>query len=96
VPAADLTTQRRHPPADFSRQARHREAARLRQRRCRARQRAGVVPYVVEVPQATVVEALIASGRLSEGEALHRVSVEHALAAVLIDWAARWRKFVTL
>lgn len=69
--------------------------ATLRKRAERARRKAGEVAYRVTVPEYAVLNALLASGRLSECEALRRRSVERELAAVLAEWAARW-KDVTL
>lgn len=56
----------------------------------RQRQRAGLVMLRVPVPQYQVVEYLIATGRLTVGEALDRRQVEHAVAEVVVDLAARW------
>jgi len=64
----------------------------VRQRRARAHRRAGEVPYRLWLPQWDIVEALLRSGRLTEAEALRRPLVEQALASVLAEWAARWRK----
>jgi hypothetical protein len=68
---------------------RRRAAARLRQARCRARRRRGETAYQVAVPDA-VVEALLVTGRLTDGESLRRPLVEAALAGVLAEWANRW------
>jgi hypothetical protein len=65
--------------------------AALRKRAERARRKAGEVAYRLTVIEYDVVGALIASGRLSEDEALHRALVERALAAVVIEWARRWK-----
>jgi hypothetical protein len=69
-----------------------RAAAAERQRRSRGHRRAGEALYRVWASEWDVVEALVSSGRLTEAEALQRPLVERALAAVLIEWAARWRK----
>ena len=37
-----------------------------------------------------VMEALLASGRLSDAEGLDRARVEREIAEVLAEWAARW------
>jgi hypothetical protein len=57
----------------------------------RARQRAGLAVLRVTIPQYEVTEFLIASGRLSEAEALDRRRVENAVAEVVVELAARWR-----
>jgi hypothetical protein len=66
-------------------------AATLRKRAERARRKAGEVAYRVTLPEYAVVNALLVSGRLSEAEALRRALVERELAAVLAEWAARWK-----
>jgi hypothetical protein len=66
--------------------------ATLRKRTERARRKAGEDVYRLPLRTSAVVEALISSGVLSEGEALRRRSVEAALTAVLHQWAARWRR----
>jgi hypothetical protein len=53
---------------------------------------AGRVLYAVEANKAELVEALLRAGRLTEPQALDRAKVEAALASVVRDWAARWRK----
>ena len=63
-----------------------------RKRRERERRKAGEDVYRLSLCTSDVVEALIASGALSEGEALRRKSVKAALAAVLHQWATRWRR----
>lgn len=67
-------------------------SARERKRLERARRRAGEDAYRLALRTSDVVEALLASGVLSEGEALRRQSVEAALAEVLHQWAGRWRR----
>ena len=54
-------------------------AAALRKRTERARRKAGEVVYRVTVPEYDVAEAL------------RRALVERELAAVLTEWAARWK-----
>lgn len=61
-----------------------------RVRRTRARQRNGRCVLPVEVDHDRVLLALMASGRLSEGEALDRGKVLAALASVVSEWSARW------
>lgn len=63
-----------------------------RARRHRARRKDGRASLRIEVPEAVVVEALIASGRLSEAGALSRQAVERAVGEVIQDWAARWSR----
>jgi hypothetical protein len=65
--------------------------ATLRKRAERARRKAGEAAYRIIVPEYDVVAALLASGRLTEAEALRRALVERELAAVLTEWAARWK-----
>jgi hypothetical protein len=69
-----------------------RASARDRKRIERARREAGEDPYRLSLRTPDVIEALLASGVLSEGEALRRQCVEAALAAVLHEWAGRWRR----
>jgi hypothetical protein len=58
----------------------------------RARQRAGLAVLKVPVPSYDVVQALIESGRLTVAEALDRQRVEHAVAEVVVEWTAPWKK----
>jgi hypothetical protein len=69
-----------------------RAAARQRQRRSRARRRQGTVVLHVEAHEFRLVDALLAAGRLSDGEGLDRRSVEVAVARVLKDFVERWMK----
>jgi hypothetical protein len=71
---------------------RRRQRQRDRKRRERQRHRAGLEPYRLALRTDDVVEALIASEVLTEAKALRRDLVEAALAAVIHQWAARWRK----
>jgi hypothetical protein len=64
----------------------------VRARRYRDRRRAGRISLRIDVLETAVIEALIASGRLTEGEALRRASIERELAQVVADWAQRWAK----
>jgi hypothetical protein len=61
-----------------------------RQRRWRHRERAGKVIRRAEVDELPFAEALIASGLLSESEALYRRMQEAAITAILREW---WRRF---
>jgi hypothetical protein len=62
-----------------------------RQRRARERRARGVICLRVEVSEHDVANALIASGRLSEDEALRRSLAEREVAEVLNEWCERWR-----
>jgi hypothetical protein len=65
-------------------------SATIRQKRARARRKAGLVSYRLDLSENDVAWALIASGRLTEETALNRAAVEAELATVITDWAARW------
>jgi hypothetical protein len=67
-----------------------RRAVRDRQARWRERQRDGRACYRLELSRDRVIEALLASGRLSEDAALRREQVERELACVIDEWAGRW------
>lgn len=67
-------------------------AAARRQRAYRRRQATGEVVLEVTVGEHDVAAALVASGWLSPLVALDRHAVEHAIGAMLNDWAAAWRK----
>jgi len=58
-----------------------------RTQRYRARQRAGLGIFTLRLPTYAIVNALIASERLTVAEALNPLAVEHALAELLVDWA---------
>jgi hypothetical protein len=62
----------------------------LRQRKCRARRRQGTVVLHVEAHEFRLIDALLASGRLSEDESQRRGLVEKAAARLLEDFAQRW------
>jgi hypothetical protein len=62
-----------------------------RQKVFRARQTLGLAILPLEVDFDAVCAALIASGRLSEREALDRELVTAAVGEVLADWVARWK-----
>jgi hypothetical protein len=61
-----------------------------RQRAYRRRQNDGEAVLPVRTAYNRLCEALIASGRLSEAEALEREAVTAAAAAVLDDFIDRW------
>jgi hypothetical protein len=65
-------------------------AARNRQRRSRRRRKAGLVLLQVEIDEFTLIDALVASGRLDVGDGLARARVQKAVAKLLDDWAQRW------
>ena len=67
-------------------------AVRDRQARWRARVRDGRACYRLELDRDRVIEALLASGRMSEDAALRREQVERELATVIEQWAERWIK----
>jgi hypothetical protein len=50
--------------------------------------------YRLELP-SEIIEALLASGRMSADRALRPKLVTKELEAVLIEWAGRWRDPVT-
>ena len=66
-------------------------SSRERTRRSRQRKRRGVISVRLDVPEVETIEALIASERLTEQQALDRHLVERELAIVLADWAKRWK-----
>jgi hypothetical protein len=68
-------------------------AQRLRTRRKRARRRAGVRVYHLELPNRAVegmITALIANGRLTATEAQDQRQLERALARWLIEYGQHW------
>lgn len=69
--------------------------AATRARRWRWRRRNGLVPRRIDVDEHALAEALIASGRLTESEALRPDLVERELAALVADFISRWRNGVT-
>jgi hypothetical protein len=70
--------------------------AALRARRTRWRRRNGLVPYQIDADEHALAEALILSGRLTEGEALQPELVGRELSALVADFISRWRHGVTL
>lgn len=69
--------------------------AAARARRHRWRRRNGLVPRTLDVDENALAEALIASGRLSEAEALRPDLIERELSGVVADFICRWRNAVT-
>jgi hypothetical protein len=63
-----------------------------RARRSRRRRARGRAIFRVEGDETEVVMTLIASGRLSEDEALQHAAVEKALSEMTADWIVRWRE----
>ncbi len=62
----------------------------LRKRRERARHRMGLRVLDIETNYFRAVEALIASTRLTDVEALDQKNVEAALGEVVAEWANLW------
>jgi hypothetical protein len=69
-----------------------RSPAALRQHRCRARRRRGVAVLRIEVDEFRLVDALLASNRISENESRRRSLVEKATGRLLEDVISRWKK----
>jgi hypothetical protein len=67
-----------------------RAKAREKQRRCRARRRAGETLYRVAVPEVSLIEALIASGRVGRAESADYSLVQKAVEGVVRDFIERW------
>lgn len=67
----------------------------IRARRYRWRRRNGLVPHRLDLDEHELAEALIASGRLTEAEALHPELIDRELLAVIADFILRWRHTVT-
>jgi len=55
----------------------------------------GSLPRTVDVDEHALAEMLIASGRLSEAEALCPELIERELSALIADFISRWRHDVT-
>jgi hypothetical protein len=64
--------------------------ARNRQRRSRRRRKAGRVLLRVETDEFRLIDALIASGRLSSDDGLARARVEKAVGQLVEDRITRW------
>jgi len=79
---ADLRQRARKTKAKPQSTAKHRSYHR--------RQKHGQSVAKIEVDDIPIAHALIASGRLGEGEVLIRANRDAALAEVLKEWAARW------
>ncbi|HEY1301064.1 MAG TPA: hypothetical protein VGF07_11250 [Stellaceae bacterium] len=62
-----------------------------KKRRQRRRARLGLRVLRVEIDEAALPGALIASGQIGEADALAWPAVERAVARVLRDWSRRWR-----
>jgi len=70
-------------------------ASRERNRRSRQRRKEGLRVWQLELPDQAaeaMITALIASGRLSESEALDRRRVASELARQLVWWSEHWRE----
>jgi hypothetical protein len=61
-----------------------------RQRRARARRKCGEVVLRVLVHEHDLAQALLASGRLTEGQTLDPARVEQELSRLISDWSRRW------
>lgn len=61
-----------------------------RNRRSRRRQRQGMIWLGIEATEHPLAEALIASGRLTDAEALDRKRVGAAVEGIVADFIARW------
>ncbi|TAI65695.1 hypothetical protein [Bradyrhizobium sp. Leo170] len=72
-------------------EARRREQVNERQRACRARKKADLKRFTIDGDEAGIAEAMINSTRLTEAETADHDKVETALAAVVAEWAKRWR-----
>jgi len=70
-------------------------SAAIRARRARWRRRNGLVPRRIDVDEHGLAEMLIASGRLTEAQALQSDLQERELSALVADLIARWRHDVT-
>jgi hypothetical protein len=68
----------------------------IKQQRYRRRRANGTRIFRIEADHDALVTALIETGRISEQAALDRSQVERALAAVLHDFAVRWREFMAV
>lgn len=68
-------------------------ASAARQRRYRARARRGEAVLRVRANYFDLIDALVESTMLSEGEALDREKVETAVAEVLATWLRQRRNF---
>jgi hypothetical protein len=67
-------------------------AGATRTRRYRARQRNGERVLKIVVCENELAEALLASGRLGEREALDRAQLEREIGALVKEWVSRWRR----
>ena len=67
-----------------------RRSSAIRQKRARARRKAGLVCFRLELDEHAVAEALIRAGRLSEAETASHGAVKRELELVIGDWVARW------
>jgi hypothetical protein len=74
-----------------SAQRRSRSAGAARWRRWKARHKRGRVLLQIEVDEYGLVEALIASDRLSADAALDRKRLVETLEHVVADFIAQWR-----
>jgi hypothetical protein len=61
-----------------------------RQQSWRKRQRQGQIVLPISVPEEEVAEALIATRRLTEPEALDRKKLARAVAEIVTEWVRQW------
>jgi hypothetical protein len=90
VPVDEVVERDTLARAAQGKRAKHRKPSANRVKRYRLRQRNGHVVLKIEVPEAAIAEFLISSGRLAPHETLLRSKVEDAIAAAVVNLAARW------
>jgi hypothetical protein len=69
--------------------------SRERSRRARVRRKNGARCYTIEIPDPVaegVINALIATEKLTEAEACDHARVQAELGRMLCDWAQRWMR----
>jgi hypothetical protein len=91
-PAADQTEsenrrERFHNNAQIGSHADRRADRRARYAR---RQMSGRIVLAVEVSEHKLASALMAAGRLTPNQAMHRGNLQAAVAAVIADFVERW------
>ena len=64
----------------------------VKKRNQRKRQRGGLKGYRLYLPEASVVEALIAVYGLTEAQALDHAEQERGLERHYLEWLRRWRR----
>jgi hypothetical protein len=79
------------PPVDISHI--EKSPAARRQARVRQRRRSGTRCYTIEVPDIVaegMINALVATEKLTDAEACNHARVQAELGRMLVDWAQRW------